>query len=238
MVSESVRGHHAGRGEPHARGGLPFHGGHDRQGPRLDRTAEGTGPRPAVLRVLRPGRHPRAPPRSAGVGRQVPGPLRCGLGRTARGNLRPAKGTRGDPGGLPADRAARRNPGVGRHAGGPQTRAMPADGGLRGLSGIHRPPRRPARRRPAEPRCARRHAGVLHHRRQRRLGRGHDQRHLQRDVELQRPGRHRDAAVHDRPARQVRRAGVLQPLFGGLGACDGYPLSVDQTSGLALGWHA
>lgn len=84
-----------------------------------------------------PGRHPRAPPRSAGVGRQVPGPLRCGLGRTARGNLRPAKGTRGDPGGLPADRAARRNPGVGRHAGGPQTRAMPADGGLRGLSGIH-----------------------------------------------------------------------------------------------------
>ena len=42
-----------------------------------------------------------------------------------------------------------------------------------GLHGAHRPPRRPADRRARGARDPRRHAGLLHHRRQRRLGRGH-----------------------------------------------------------------
>ena len=37
------------------------------------------------------------------------------------------------------------------------------------------------------------HARLLHHRRQRGLGRGHRQRRVQRDGQLQRPGRDRDA---------------------------------------------
>ena len=55
------------------------------------------------------------------------------------------------------------------------------------------------------PRGPRRHARLLHHRRQRRLGRGHAQRHLQRDDQLQRRRRARDAGVHDRAARRLRR---------------------------------
>ena len=72
---------------------------------------------------------------------------------------------------------ARRDPGLGRHARGAQAGAGAADGGLRRLPGAHRPPRRPAGRRARGPRRPRRHARLLHHRRQRRLGRGHDQRH-------------------------------------------------------------
>ena len=53
----------------------------------------------------------------------------------------------------------------------------PTDGGLRGVPGAHRPPRRSAARRPRGPRDRRRHARLLHHRRQRRLGRGHAERH-------------------------------------------------------------
>ena len=52
----------------------------------------------------------------------------------------------------------------------------------------------------------RRHPGLLHHRRQRRLGRGHPQRHLQRDDQLQRRRRPGDAGVPDGAPRRVRRA--------------------------------
>ena len=45
----------------------------------------------------------------------------------------------------------------------------PPDGGLRRLPRAHRPPRRPAGRRARGPRGPRRHARLLHHRRQRRL---------------------------------------------------------------------
>ena len=81
---------------------------------------------------------------------------------------------------------ARGDPRLGRHARGAQAGAGPADGGLRRLPRAHRPPRRAAGRRARGPRRPRRHAGLLHHRRQRRLGRGHDQRVVQRDVHLQR----------------------------------------------------
>ena len=118
-----------------------------------------------------PGRDARAAPRHAGVGRQVQGRVRRRLGRAARADLRPAEGARRDPGGRRADAAPRGDPGLGRDAGGAEAGASPPDGGLRGLPRVHRPPRRPAARRDRGPRRAREHARLLHHRRQRRLGR-------------------------------------------------------------------
>ena len=51
--------------ERHRRGGLPLHRGHDRPRHRLDPPAEGVDARQAVLRLLRPRRHPRPAPRAA-----------------------------------------------------------------------------------------------------------------------------------------------------------------------------
>ena len=73
--------------------------------------------------------------------------------------------------------AARRDPGVGRHARRAEAGAGPPDGDLRRIPGAHRPRDRPAHRHPGRPGGPRRHADLLHHRRQRRLGRGHPQRH-------------------------------------------------------------
>ncbi len=64
------------------------------------------------------------------------------------------------------------------------------------------------------------------------------QRYVQRDAELQRAAGPRDAGVPDGAARQARRPGVLQPLRGGLGACHGHALPVDQAGRLALGRDA
>ena len=44
----------------------------------MDRAAEGADAGQALLRLLRPGRHPRAAPRAEGVGRQVQGQIRQG----------------------------------------------------------------------------------------------------------------------------------------------------------------
>ena len=87
-------GHRAGRARAHGRGGLPLHRGPDRQGDRVGPPAEGADARQALLRLLRPGRHPRAAPRPAGVGRQVQGPVRPGLGRAARAHVRAPEGAR------------------------------------------------------------------------------------------------------------------------------------------------
>ena len=106
-----------------------------------------------------------------------------------------------------------------------------------GLPGAHRPPRRPADRRPRRPRDPRRHARLLHHRRQRRLGRGHAERLLQRADRPQRRRRARDDRVHGLADRRVRHARGLQPLRGRLGARDGHALPVDQAGRLALGRH-
>ena len=62
----------------------------------------------------------------------------------------------------------------------PQAGARSPDGGVRRVHGAHRPPRRSPDRHARGTRCARRHARLLHHRRQRRQRRGHDQRHVQR----------------------------------------------------------
>ena len=95
-----------------------------------------------------------------------------GWDRAARGDVRPPEAARRDPAGGRADRAARGDPGLGRHPGRPQARAGAPDGGLRRLPGAHRPPHRAADRRARRPRRARRHARLLHHRRQRRSAEG------------------------------------------------------------------
>ena len=203
---DAVRGHHAGRAEEDAGRGLPLHGGHDRQGDGLGVAAEGAGARQAVLRLLRARRDPRASPCAQGVGRQVQGQVRPGLGQAARRDHRPAEEAGRHPGGLPAHRAPRGDSGVGRHAGGAKAHPAPPDGGLCGVPGVHRPPCRTPARRLEEAQHPRRHARLLHHRRQRRLGRGHVERRVQRDGQLQRPGGPRDAGIPDGAVRQARRA--------------------------------
>ena len=88
----------------------------DRPGDRLGPPAEVADAGQAVLRVLRARRDPRAAPRAAGVVGQVQGPVRPGLGRAARGDLRAPEGARRDPAGRRADGAAGRDPRLGRHA--------------------------------------------------------------------------------------------------------------------------
>ena len=94
-----------------------------------------------------------------------------------------------------------RDPRLGRHARRPEAGARAPDGGLRRLPRAHRPPRRPADRRARRPRDPRRHARLLHHRRQRRLGRGHAERLLQR---ARRPERRRSGSR--RPSSWSRRS--------------------------------
>ncbi len=195
VVSDALRGHHAGREQEDARAGLPPDGGHDRQGGQVDRAGEGAHARQALLHLLRPGRDARAAPRPEGMGRQVQGQVRPGLGQAAGGDLRTAEAARGDPGGLPAHRAPEGDPVLGLDARGDQARAAPRDGGLRGLPRVHRLRGRPHRGSAAEARHPRRHADLLHRRRQRRLGRGRPQRQLQRDELLQRPAVARDGRV-------------------------------------------
>ena len=83
------------------------------------------------------------------------GKFDAGLGQAARRDLRAAEEAGRHSGRLPAHRAPQGDPGVGRDAGGAQAGAAPPDGGLRGLPGVRRPPRRP----PA--RLARRSSSIL-----------------------------------------------------------------------------
>ena len=83
VVPDALRGDHARRAGEDARRGLPPDGGHDRQGDWLDRAAEESRARQAVLHLLRARRDARAAPRAEGVGRQVQGQVRSGLGQAA-----------------------------------------------------------------------------------------------------------------------------------------------------------
>ena len=69
VLPGALRGHDADRAREDARGGLPLHRGHDRQGDRLGPPAEGAHAGQALLRVLRAGRDARAAPRARRSGR-------------------------------------------------------------------------------------------------------------------------------------------------------------------------
>ena len=96
------------------------------------------------------------------------GPLRRGLGRLSRGDVRAPEAARRDPGRRGADAAQRGVPGVGLGPRGAAAAAGPPDGGLRGLPGERRLERRPRAGRDRGDGRARQHAGDLHLRRQRR----------------------------------------------------------------------
>ena len=118
-----------------------------------------------------------------------------------------------------------------------QAGAGAPDGGVRRVPRAHRLPRRPADRCGRGARRSREHARLLHHRRQRSLGRGHPERRLQRDGELQRHVRDRDAGVHGQRQGQARNDGGLQPLRGRLVVGDLHPVPVDEAGRFALGRH-
>ncbi len=193
--------------------------------------------RQAVLHVLRAGRDTCAASRPEGVDRAVPGPLRRRVGRIAGRDLRAAEDARRDSRRRRADRPAGGDPGVGRHGRRLEAGARSSDGGVRRVHVAHRPPRRSPDRHHRGSRRARRHPRVLHRRRQRRVGRGHGQRHVQRDADLQRRVGVGDRRVHGVEGRPVRRPRGLQPLRRRLGARHGHAVPVDQAGRLALGRH-
>ncbi len=200
--------------------------------------AEGADARQALLRLLRAGSDPRAAPRPAGVVGQVQGRVRRRLGRAPGADLREAEGDRRHPARGGAHRAAGRDPRLGRHARRPEAGARPPDGGVRRVPGAHRPSRRAADRRALRARGPARHARLLRHRRQRRLGRGHADRLLQRARRPERRRRARDDGVHGLEDRRLRHARGVQPLRGRLGARDGHAVPVDEAGRLALGRDA
>ncbi len=204
MGARAVRRDDAGRAARHSRGGIPPDRRPRRSRGQLDPHAEGADARQAVLRVLRSGRHARAPPRSSGVGGQVQGAVRRGLGCAAGAHLRASEGTRGDPRRRRADSAPRGDPRVGRDARRAEARPRARDGSVCGVPRAHGLPRGSGDRRDRRSRRAREHAHLLHHRRQRSIGRGHPQRRLQRDGQLQRHGRSGDPGVHDLEDRRAR----------------------------------
>ena len=125
-----------------------------------------------------------------GVVGQVQGQVRRGLGQAARGDVRAAEEAGRDPEGRGADAAAEGDPRLGRHAGRAQAGAGARDGDLRRLSRADRSPRRPRHRGAARTSDVLDDTLVyLHHRRQRRVGRGLAERLLQRDDDAQRDAR-------------------------------------------------
>ena len=105
VLPGALRGDDPDRARADARGGLPPHRRPGRQGDQLGPPAEGADAGQALLRLLRARRDPRTAPRRARVVGQVQGPLRPGLGRAPRGDVRPPEGARRDPGRRGADRA-------------------------------------------------------------------------------------------------------------------------------------
>ena len=100
--SGPLRGHDPDGPAQDGGGRLSLHRGHDGQGDRLGAAAEGAHAGQAVLHVLRARGDARAASRAEGVGGQVQGQVRPGLGQAARGDLRPSE----EAGRHPAGRAS------------------------------------------------------------------------------------------------------------------------------------
>ena len=220
-------------------GGLPLHRGHDRHGDRLGPPAEGADARQAVLRLLRARRHARARTTSRRSGRTS---TRASFDDGWDALREETFARQKELGVIPADAELTARPDEI-----PAWDDMPDD--LKpvlarqmevyaGLPGAHRPPRRPADRRARRPRDPRRHARLLHHRRQRRLRpRARSTAPSTSSIVLNGAAGARDGRVHGLADRRLRHARGLQPLRGRLGARDGHALPVDQAGRLALGRH-
>ena len=170
------------------------------------------GPRPgrpqALLRVLLDWLQPRPAPRREGVGGQVQGQVRPGMGQAPRGDVRSPEGARGHPRRRRADPARRGVPGVGRGARQAEAVLRPPDGGLRRVLRERRPQRWPGDRRDRGAGRARQHADRLDLGRQRREHGGDDHRLVQRADDAERhPAHRRDAAPALGALRRARPVG-------------------------------
>ena len=120
-----------------ARRGLPSHGGHDRQGDRLDRPAEGSHrPTSRSLFTSRPGatHAPHHVPKEWAD--KYKGKFDQGWDKLREETFARQKKLGVIPPDCRAYQAARGDPVVGRHAGGSEAGAEPPDGGLRRIPGI------------------------------------------------------------------------------------------------------
>ena len=134
----------AGRAAEDAGGGLPPHRGPGRPRHQLGAPAEGADAGQAVLHVLRArARRMRRTTsrRSGSTSTRASSPT---AGTSSARSRSHAEGARRHRPGRGADAAPCRDPGLGRHGPGAQAGPRARDGGLRGLHGAHRPPRRPA----------------------------------------------------------------------------------------------
>ena len=94
-----------GRTAQDAGGGLSLHRGYYGQGDQLHRRCQAERAEQAVLHVLLPGRRACAPPCAQGVGGQVQGPVRHGLGQVQGDGLRTPEETGHRPRRMPSSPA-------------------------------------------------------------------------------------------------------------------------------------
>jgi arylsulfatase A-like enzyme len=113
VLPRDLRGHDGGGAREDPGGGLPLHGGHDRQVDQVGPPAEVAHARQALLHVLRSRSRPRPAPCADRVVGQVQGSLRRRLGHVARGDPRAPEGARRRSRGRRAHRAARGDPCLG-----------------------------------------------------------------------------------------------------------------------------
>ena len=161
---------------PDAGGGLSPHRGHGRPRDRLDAPAEGADARQALLHLLRARRDPRAASCAAGMGDRYRGQFDQGWDGLREQTLARQKAL----GVIPQEaelttRPRRSRPGTTCRT--TQAGARPPDGGLRRLPRAHRSPHRSSGRCSRGARVLDNTLDLLHHRRQRRLGRRHAARH-------------------------------------------------------------
>ncbi len=141
------------------------------QGDRLHRRPEAGRAGQAVLPLFRAGREPCAPSCAEGMGGQIQGQVRRGLGRLSREGVRAAESARHHAQGRQALAPRSRRSGVGQAAGRPAQALCADDGGVRGLLRAHGPSCRPADRFPRPSRRTRQYADHVHLRQWRELGR-------------------------------------------------------------------
>ena len=170
-----------------------------------------------------------------GVVRQVQGRVRRRLGRPARANARSPEGARGDPARRRADAHGPPRSRRGTTCPTTSSRCSPARWRSTRVPRAHRPPRRSTARCPGRARHPRRHADLLHHRRQRRIRRGHTPRDIQRAARAQRRESVRDDRVHGVQDRPVRDPGGVQPLRGRLGPRHGHARTSGPSRSRATG---
>ena len=177
----------------------------------------GAGRAQAVLRVLLDRLQPRPAPRREGVGRQVQGEVRPGMGQAPRGDVRAPEGARRHSRRRRAHAAQRGVPGVGRRFRQAEGVLRAPDGGVRRLLRERGLQRRSRDRRDRRAGRARQHADPVDLGRQRRQHGRNDHRVVQRADDAERhPADRRDAA----PARRaLRRPG-----------CSGAPRSWIRTT--------